>query len=322
MKKEKNVTVIDIANYLNLSPSTVSRALNNNPKISQKTKEKVWEAAKKMGYTPNLPAYILDTTKRTVLILANTQDIIFDRLLQPLIYNLRKLNIETFVSYFNGSFNTSLTDLISNLNIAAVVVSLYYPLSPDIVDSLKKIDRPVFTLNTSDVVNSHTKIYIDYYYAGYLATKHVLGHNPKRIALVTEREDVTLSLDDLKAGINSVLINQNVDFNEIGEDSGLERYILDFDAVICTSARLTARVYCYLQQSGKNIPNDVLLVSIGQGEFLDILPIGITTVEFSYTEAIEKFSQSIAETLEGGEVEKEYIIPARLILKTSSLRLK
>ena len=63
-KKKTNITVQDIAESINISASTVSRALNNHPKISQPTKEKVWKAAKKLGYQPNIPAYMnLDDTK-------------------------------------------------------------------------------------------------------------------------------------------------------------------------------------------------------------------------------------------------------------------
>ena len=42
-------TIVDIAKELNLSPSTVSRALKNNPRISIQTKNKVIQTAKKMN---------------------------------------------------------------------------------------------------------------------------------------------------------------------------------------------------------------------------------------------------------------------------------
>ena len=47
----KKVTIYDIADRLNLSPSTVSRALAGNTLINAKTMTKVTETAKEMGYT-------------------------------------------------------------------------------------------------------------------------------------------------------------------------------------------------------------------------------------------------------------------------------
>lgn len=47
------VTIKDIAKYLNLSVSTVSRALTDNKNIRRETKEKVIEAAQKLNYTSN-----------------------------------------------------------------------------------------------------------------------------------------------------------------------------------------------------------------------------------------------------------------------------
>ncbi len=49
----KTPTCADIATACNLSPSTVSRALNNHPAIPEKTRELVLKTAKKLGWRPN-----------------------------------------------------------------------------------------------------------------------------------------------------------------------------------------------------------------------------------------------------------------------------
>ena len=46
----------DLANTLNLSLTTVSRALNGYPEVSEKTRQRVLHAAQRMGYTPNAVA--------------------------------------------------------------------------------------------------------------------------------------------------------------------------------------------------------------------------------------------------------------------------
>ena len=49
----KKTTIKDIAKALNTNISTVSRALNDSPLISPKTKKEVLEMAKKLNYSPN-----------------------------------------------------------------------------------------------------------------------------------------------------------------------------------------------------------------------------------------------------------------------------
>ena len=56
-------TIYDIANALNITAATVSRALNNNPKISKKTKELVLKTAEKMNYEQNRLALALKSGK-------------------------------------------------------------------------------------------------------------------------------------------------------------------------------------------------------------------------------------------------------------------
>jgi DNA-binding LacI/PurR family transcriptional regulator len=51
-----NITITDLARELNISPSTVSRALNNHPAINNETKKAVTELAARLNYRPNLQA--------------------------------------------------------------------------------------------------------------------------------------------------------------------------------------------------------------------------------------------------------------------------
>jgi len=50
------VTIQDIAQHLNLAISTVSKALNDYPDVSQQTKDRVTEVARDLGYYPSAPA--------------------------------------------------------------------------------------------------------------------------------------------------------------------------------------------------------------------------------------------------------------------------
>ena len=65
--KIANVTIKDIARLLDISPSTVSRALKDHPDISKATIEKVKQLAKEMHYRPNPIALSLKSRKSNVI---------------------------------------------------------------------------------------------------------------------------------------------------------------------------------------------------------------------------------------------------------------
>ena len=58
-----NITLKHIAEELGVSTMTVSRALNNHENVDDRTRKKVVEKAKSMGYTPNLVAKSLVSKK-------------------------------------------------------------------------------------------------------------------------------------------------------------------------------------------------------------------------------------------------------------------
>ena len=62
-----NVTIKEVAQEANVSPSTVSRVLSGNPKISDETKARVMEAVKKLNYHPNAIARSLAHNSTSIL---------------------------------------------------------------------------------------------------------------------------------------------------------------------------------------------------------------------------------------------------------------
>src|SRR5688572_24852519 len=66
-KSETSTTIHDLARHLNVSSTTVWRALNNNPRINPATKERVLSAAKRFNYRPSLVAQTLSRGKTRTL---------------------------------------------------------------------------------------------------------------------------------------------------------------------------------------------------------------------------------------------------------------
>lgn len=74
------VTIKDVAKMANVSPSTVSRVIADNPKITNKTKEKVLKAMEELNYHPNAIARSLanKSTQTLGLIIPSTEEDLFN----------------------------------------------------------------------------------------------------------------------------------------------------------------------------------------------------------------------------------------------------
>ena len=63
----KKTTIVDIAKELDLSPSTVSRALNGIGRMNDETREEILKLAKEWGYHPNPHAQRLKKSKTSTI---------------------------------------------------------------------------------------------------------------------------------------------------------------------------------------------------------------------------------------------------------------
>src|SRR5690554_6104236 len=72
-------TIKDVAKLANVAPSTVSRVIADNPRISEKTKKRVREVMKEIGYHPNMIARSLvnQTTNVIGLVMPGSTDVFF-----------------------------------------------------------------------------------------------------------------------------------------------------------------------------------------------------------------------------------------------------
>lgn len=74
------ITIKDIARALNVSPSTVSRALKDNPDISQETRDLIHAYAREHNYKPNVLAVNLRASRsNTIGVIVPHWYIIFSR---------------------------------------------------------------------------------------------------------------------------------------------------------------------------------------------------------------------------------------------------
>ncbi|PWJ35002.1 LacI family DNA-binding transcriptional regulator [Sediminitomix flava] len=162
--KKNNVTIKDIAKALNVTPSTVSRALNGGGKISDKTKQSVFKLAKEWGYQPNLIAKNLQrkSSKTIGVIIPEFNHNFFSTMLHGIEYRARALGYQLMISSSGRKYDIEkkISQELANSKVDGLLIALSqdtedYSFLNEIVESgipIVLLDRICEDLDTSTVI--------------------------------------------------------------------------------------------------------------------------------------------------------------------------
>jgi LacI family transcriptional regulator len=185
--KKPQITIKDIARALNISPSTVSRALKNHPDISQDTKNAVGKYAKDFNYKPNVMALNLRMSKNNTIgvILPEIVHYFFSSILSGIEQVANQEGYNVIICQSNENYEKEIQN--SEALIAARVSGVLACLSKhttnydhfqEIIDSdipLVFFDRICIGINTDRVV-------VDDYVGAFAAVEYLIHTGCKRIA--------------------------------------------------------------------------------------------------------------------------------------------
>ncbi len=118
------ITSHDVARLAGVSQPTVSRALNDSPKVSEATKQKVREAAAALGYSPNAIGRALSTgrSKRIGLVVADLDNQFYSYVIAPMHDELGCMGYELVLVTESGQSGPTTERLVS-LGLAGVVLA-------------------------------------------------------------------------------------------------------------------------------------------------------------------------------------------------------
>lgn len=340
MNKLKNTdpTIHDIARELEISASTVSRALNDNPRISQKTKEKIKEVANRLGYRPNTLASNLRNKK------SNTIGIVV-----PLI------NRHFFSSVISGvedvAFKAGYNVVISQSNdLAAKEISIVQSMFANRVDGLiisiamqtctfdhlklfKKKHLPLVFFDRAVPEIETDKIVVDDFDGGFRVTQHLINQGYKRIAHLAGPQNLTTYFDRKsgyiealkKNGIvpdESLVINSTLT-NEDGVPAIEQLMSLSNppDAIFCGNDTTALSVMIYLRDKGTRIPEDFGIVGFSNEPFSKVVSPAISTIAQPGFVMGQKAAELIIRKIENQErTFQTIVLPTELIIRESSNR--
>lgn len=147
-KSEKNVTSIDIARYVGVSQSTVSRAFSPTSKLSEDTRQRILTAARNLGYRPNAIARSLvsSQTKSIGVVKGPTHNPMFSELLAALAEEIQKTDYH--IIYYETNSAQTLDSILFKILQYRVegLILLYTNLSSNVTKTCEEMNIPVLQM--------------------------------------------------------------------------------------------------------------------------------------------------------------------------------
>lgn len=181
-----HLTIKEIAEEAHVGIGTVSRALNNSPNVSEKTRERILEVVKKHNYTPNPIASKLGAKTSTScyvgLILSDFNIRYFFEIFQAIYWTLRKLDIHLLIlEYTREHTKGEDKDFISQvqeMNLSGLIFFSWRP-SNELASMLHVRNVPFMFLDPEDEVNEGVSVATDNHLGGTLAAQYLISHGVK-----------------------------------------------------------------------------------------------------------------------------------------------
>ena len=189
---KKNITIKELSKILEVSISTVSKALNDSYEISDSTKERIKAAAKTYNYKPNKLAVNLKSGKTYTIgvVLPSIKNFFMSRVLRGIDSVIAKSKYNIIISITNESFDKEVQSVqtLSNGLVDAIIIAVseetqikkdFSHLSNLVGDiPLLMVDRIVNSINCD-------KVLVDDYNAIFNAVSDLIFEGKKSIALVS-----------------------------------------------------------------------------------------------------------------------------------------
>jgi len=338
--KGKEITIYDLAQKLQISSTTVSRALKDDPLISLKTRKKIFELAEKMGYRTNYFARNLRIQKTNTIgcIVHELQSNFITTVLGGIEEVATEAGYDLLITHSSESarrevanaknlFQKRVDGLIASLSIDTVNL--------DHFKSFAEKGVPVVFFDRVEKSENYTSVIIDNYKSGYTATQHLIEQGCKKIVIVTSSLIRNVYSERLR-GYKDALFDHCISFeenlviiNDLSEKAGISSaaQILAMrpipDGAFIANDFVAAVCMRILKENHIAIPDDIAIVGFNNDVVGKIIEPALTTINYAGKEMGEVAARTIIGHLKGESNIQQIntiIINSGIIVRESSLK--
>ena len=337
---KKKITLKHIARELEVSISTVSKALKNSEEIGRETKEKIQAFAKLYNYKPNNIAISLKNrrTKNIGVVIPNIVHHFFTTVIQGIEKYANTKEYNVIVCLSDESFDKEVinVELLANGSIDGFIMSLSSGTQKENdYNHLKEITEQGIPLVLFDRITNEVecdKVIIDDVLGAYLATKKLIEQGRKRIGIITTYNYLSVSKSRTE-GYQKAL-------KEFGikEEEALmlrmpsmdidEQLIQDFiknakvDAIITVNEIFSVYGMQVAQDLGYKIPEDISFIGFTDGLLSKYANPSLTSIAQHGEKMGETAAEMLISKIESEDEDETYetkIIAPTLIERNSTI---
>lgn len=341
--KIMSVTTHQIAKSLGIAQATVSRALRHDPRIAQGTRQRVHEAARRMGYRSNLLARSLRTGKTGLLgfVLASLEVESSMRHAMAIERLATAHGYQVLSSCHQGGSEDEIRK-VQELHGLQVEGLIAFPVEGEGGANYRKLAQSGFPMvllnvNTQAMAYPIPSINMDYEDAGWRALQHLAEIGRRRPAFLaggTNAWSVSARMKGWRRGCESL----GIDFDACpmasdpldGSGEGamrLSRELLEsgatFDAVVASNDVFATVMLKVLQRAGRHVPDDVALIGFDDIHLAQYLHVPLTTFRQPAKHVSELALNLLMAQIQGQPLEQvDHKVQPDLMIRESTLGRK
>lgn len=329
---EKNITIEDIAKALNVSKTTVSRAISGKGRISEETRARVHKYIEKYDYRPNLIAKSLAESKSYNIGFVMPEDYsitdmsFFQKCLWGISQTATLNNYDVMVATVSSTDLSSLSRIVDNKKVDGVILGRTYSTNT-IEQFLRSKNMPFVTVGSSvdstviQVDNDHETACMD-------LTCKLLKQGLRKLALIGSDTKIIANRNryhgyikafenlDLKIYEERIFLNKNTEA-EIGKS--VEWCVEnEMDCILCMDDEICAKVLSKLNTMEIKVPTDICIASFYNSHILKGHPFKITAINFDEVKLGEVACKSLLDRLNHEEPVKRVLLGYEISIQEST----
>jgi LacI family transcriptional regulator/LacI family repressor for deo operon, udp, cdd, tsx, nupC, and nupG len=330
------VSIYDIAKKAKVAPSTVSRALQNHPRIGEKTKQRIRQIAKELDYVPSTVArsLIANRTWTIGLVLATIADPFMGRVVEGVEHVAMEAGFNVFLSTSQNDREREIAvvDVLQQRRVDGIIViashlfdcyALYYD----------RMNVPIVIINEQDPGGNMHFVTVDDVKAAHMAVEHLLSLGHRRIGYVgsTNRPKSDQSrlrgyqhaLESAGIAIDSTLISEVAveDHARRGEASLGLLLAAGATAIFCYNDTTAMGVLAACHQRGVMVPKCLSVIGFDDIDLAAYSVPPLTTVRQPRFELGQRAMQMLLDVLDGQAPDNQ-LLPGELIVRQTTARLE
>lgn len=292
-------TIYDVSVLAGVSLATVSRVMNKNTKVSEKTEKKVLDAMEELGYRPNSIAQSLASNRSNSVgvLVSELHGPFYGAMMSGIEAELRtsKKHVIIAAGHSDELSEKEGIEFLIDRRCDALILHVE-AVSDEYLIKLSKGATPIVLINRYIPELKDSCIYLDNQLGGYLATKAMLDAGHKDLAYISGpawKVDTQARLAGHKQAIKEAglaytpsLVFEG-DYLEKGGSEGfnvLMQAKLNFTALICANDEMAAGAMDAARQMQVDIPSKISIIGFDNIILANYIHPKLTTIDYPISE--------------------------------------